>query len=160
MVQKKSKGGRKFLKLKINKPKEEKIFMDSISLKVPVTVKAILTEELRDRILSNIEKNLNRAELELKQLDVDEKRNLEEQGSTPQAEASIRRFFSQEKQKRLNFQAQENHRREEIHRLAIGAEINQGTLERQVELKVGDDMNEILHVEVVVKDDKVIAIRG
>ena len=92
MVQKKSKGGRKFLKLKINKPKEEKIFMDSISLKVPVTVKAVLTEELRDRILSNIEKNLNRAELELKQLDVDEKRNLEEQGSTPQAEASIRRF--------------------------------------------------------------------
>ena len=60
----------------------------------------------------------------------------------------------------MNFQAQENHRREEIHRLAIGAEINQGTLERQVELKVGDDMNEILHVEVVVKDDKVIAIRG
>ena len=99
-------------------------------------------------------------ELELKQLDVDEKRNLDEQGKTPQAAASIQRFFAQEKQKRLNLQAQENHRREEIHRLAIGAEITQGTLERQVELHVGDDMREIMNVEVLIKDDKIIAIRG
>lgn len=155
---------RKFMKLKTgstkSKPIREVIQLDSISLKVPVTIKAILTEELRDRLLSNIEKSINRMELELKQLDVDEKRNLDEQGKTPQAAASIQRFFAQEKQKRLNLQAQENHRREEIHRLAIGAEITQGTLERQVELHVGDDMREIMNVEVLIKDDKIISIRG
>ena len=97
---------RKFMKLKTgskkSKPIREVIQLDSISLKVPVTIKAILTEELRDRLLSNIEKSINRMELELKQLDVDEKRNLDEQGKTPQAAASIQRFFAQEKQKRLN----------------------------------------------------------
>jgi len=36
----------------------------------------------------------------------------------------------------------------------------QGTLERQVELKVGDDMREVMNVEVLVEDDKVVAIRG
>ena len=42
----------------------------------------------------------------------------------------------------------------------IGAEIVQGTLERQVDVKVGDDMRELMNVEVLVEDDKIISIRG
>ena len=42
----------------------------------------------------------------------------------------------------------------------LGAEIVQGTLERQVEVHVGDDMREVMNVEVLVEDDKIISIRG
>ena len=47
-----------------------------------------------------------------------------------------------------------------MEKMVIGAEIVQGTLERQVEVHVGDDMREIMNVEVLVEDDKIIAIRG
>ncbi len=36
----------------------------------------------------------------------------------------------------------------------------QGTLERQVEAKVGDDMRELMNVEILVEDDKIVAIRS
>ena len=55
----------------------------------------------------------------------------------------------------------EAHRRKEtFEKLALGAEILQGTAERQVELKVGDNFREAMNVEILVEDDKIIAIRG
>ena len=48
--------------------------MDSISIKVPVTVKAKLTEKLRAKMLKEMEEGLSRAELELQQLGIQEKR--------------------------------------------------------------------------------------
>ena len=62
--------------------------MDSISIKVPVTVKAKLTEKLRAKMLKEMEEGLSRAELELQQLGIQEKRVMQEaeQGElTPQA---------------------------------------------------------------------------
>lgn len=41
--------------------------MDSISLKVPVTVKAKLTEKLRTKMRKEMEEGVSRAELELQQ---------------------------------------------------------------------------------------------
>ena len=49
---------------------------------------------------------------------------------------------------------------EELEKFAEGAEIIQGTIERQVEAKVGDDMRELMNVEILVEDDKIIAIRS
>ena len=42
----------------------------------------------------------------------------------------------------------------------LGAEIVQGQSERFVELKVGDNIRDQFNVEVVVEDDKIIAIRS
>ena len=66
--------------------------MDSISIKVPVTVKAKLTEKLRAKMLKEMEEGLSRAELELQQLGIQEKRVMQEaeQGElTPQAIQNI-----------------------------------------------------------------------
>ncbi len=45
-------------------------------------------------------------------------------------------------------------------KLTTGAEIIQGTMERRVEVKVGDNFREIMNVGVLIEDDKVIAIRA
>ena len=74
--------------------------------------------------------------------------------------AAIQQQFGQLQQKRLQYRQETMSKREELDGLAIGAEIVQGTLERQVEVKVGDDMRELMNVEVLVEDDKIIAIRG
>ena len=143
--------------------------MDSISLKVPVTIKAKLTEKLKTKILTELEEGIKRAELELQQLDIQEKRVMQEnQPANPEQPTmeevqrfqSIQAHFGHERQKRLEFREESNAHKEKMEKMVIGAEIVQGTLEHQVEVHVGDDMREIMNVEVLVEDDKIIAIRG
>ena len=140
--------------------------MDSISLKMPVTVKAKLTEKLKTKLLKELDENLSRVELELQQIAIQEKRVLQEndvQEPTPEdinRLSAIRQHFAEERGKRMQFRAEATKRKEDLEKLAIGAEIVQGTLERQVDVHVGDDMRELMNVEVLVEDDKIIAIRG
>ena len=131
--------------------------MNSINMTVPVTVKAKLTEKLRARLVDEAVKVAEQMELELKQINIDMQRELDR---NPQHEPQIRNFFGNEigpRQARL----EEAHRRKEtFEKLALGAEIIQGTTNRQVELKVGDNLREAMNVEILVEDDKIIAIRG
>ena len=143
--------------------------MDTISLKMPVTVKAKVTEKLKEKMTKELAEGIQRAELELQQLDIQEKRVMQENGlanpqePTPQEIQrlnAIQQHFGQERQKRAEYRAQAFAQKEQTEKLKIGSEIVQGTLERQVEVKVGDDMRELMNVEVLVEDDKIIAIRG
>ncbi len=131
--------------------------MNSISIKVPVTIKAKLTEKLKERLIGDFTKTAEQMNLEIKQIEIDRQRELD---NNPQHEARIQQFFGNEINQRRQRIAEANMRKENIEKLAIGAEIIQGTLERQVELKVGDNMREIMNVEVLIEDDKIIAIRG
>ena len=131
--------------------------MDSIYIKVPVTIKAKLTEKLKERLIHDFTKTVEQLELEIKQIGIDHQRELD---ANPQQAARINQFFGNETAQRRQRIAEANVRKETVQKLAIGAEITQGTLERQVELKVGDNMREIMNVEVLIEDDKIIAIRG
>lgn len=131
--------------------------MDSIFIKVPVTIKAKLTEKLKDRLIKDFTKTAEQMELEIKQIGLDRERELK---NNPENAGRIQQFFGNEIAQRRQRIAEANFRKENIEKLSIGAEITQGTLERQVELKVGDNMREIMNVEVLIEDDKIIAIRG
>ena len=140
--------------------------MDSISLKVPVTVKAKLTEKLKTRLLNELAEGIKRAELEIQQIGIQEKRAIEENQPNmntlegQQKMQAIQQYFGRERQKRLEYRADALARQEETEKLVLGAEIVQGTLERQVDVHIGDDMRELMNVEVLVEDDKIIAIRS
>ncbi len=140
--------------------------MDHISLKMPVNIKAKLTEKLKAKMIEELQNNIQRAELEVQQFNIQEKRVIEENHPDEstmegmQMLRSIQQHFGTERQKRLDFCAQASARIEELQKLAIGAEILQGTVERQVEVHVGDNMRELMNVEVLVEDDKIIAIRS
>ncbi|MBR1806392.1 MAG: 16S rRNA processing protein RimM [Selenomonadaceae bacterium] len=131
--------------------------MNSIIVTAPATVKAKLTEKLRAHLIDEAVKVGEQLELEIKQINLDMQRELDR---SPEHEDQIRNFFGNElapRQARL----EEAHRRKEtFEKLATGAEIMQGTIERQVELKVGDNLREAMNVEILVEDDKIIAIRG
>lgn len=131
--------------------------MEKISIKVPVTIKAKLTEKLKARMLDEFTKISEQMELEIKQVNIDRQREL---NSHPEQGEQIVRFFANEVHRRQQQREDALNRKETIEKLAIGAEITQGTLERQVDLKVGDNLREIMNVEVLVEDDKIIAIRG
>ena len=111
--------------------------MDSIQVKVPCTVKAKLTEKLKKRIIDELEDSLQKVDLELQQMGIEEKRIVSEaaQQDIQRAQAA-RQHFAIERQKRMDFKEQAQAKLEETKKLAIGAEIVQGTLERTAELKV------------------------
>ena len=131
--------------------------MNKITMTVPVTVKAKLTERLRARLIDEAVKVAEQMELELKQINIDMQRELEK---NPEHERQIRNFFSGEMAPRQGRLDEAHHRKETFEKLALGAEIVQGTTERQVELKVGDNLREAMNVEILVEDDKIIAIRS
>jgi len=112
--------------------------------------------------MKEMEEGLSRAELELQQLSIQEKRVMQEaeQGElTPQAIQHIN-TIRQERQRRMDYVEETRAHQEELQKFAEGAEIVQGTLERLVKAKVGDDMRELMNVEILVEDDKIVAIRS
>lgn len=135
--------------------------MDSISIKIPVTIKAKLTEKLKKRIVDEITQNIEQADLELKQIDLEEQKVIKEEGANNlQQLQAIRQHFGMERQKRADFKEESEKHLADVNKLALGAEIVQGQLERITEIKIGDDIRELMNVEVLVEDDKVIAIRS
>lgn len=132
--------------------------MNSIIVKVPVVVKAKVTEKLKTRMIDEFTKMAEQMDLEIKQINLDRQREL---NNNPSEHAGqINRFFDNEVGMRQQRRAEALGRKETLEKLALGAEIVQGNLERQIELKVGDDFREAMNVEVVIEDDKVVAIRG
>ena len=63
-------------------------------------------------------------------------------------------------EQREAFKAESEQKLADIKKLALGAEILTGQLERQVEIKVGDDFQSMMNVEILLEDGKVIAIRS
>lgn len=135
--------------------------MDKILVKFPLTIKAKLTEKLKNSMLTEMNDGIKQAQLEISQINIQQERALQQSGEGADEEkAMIMRHFGMERQKREEYIAQTQSRIEELEKLVLGAEIVQGQSERFVELKVGDNIRDQFNVEVVVEDDKIIAIRS
>lgn len=135
--------------------------MESMKLKCPVTIKAKVTADLKKNMLENIQTNLKNVELDLQQMEIQAKRAIEEQAQRDlQGVEPLRQHIEMERQKRLEFKQQMLSQEQEAEHLEIGAEIVQGTLEQIIEVKVGDDMKELMNTEILVEDGKIIAFRS
>ena len=139
--------------------------MDKVLVKFPLTIKAKLTEKLKKGLLDEMTSSINQAELEISQINIEEKRAVQQvtgndRNPDERTLAMIHQQFGIERQKRQDFVAHTKERKETLEKLVIGAEVVQGQTERFVELKVGDNIRDQFNVEVVVEDDKIIAIRS
>ncbi|MCR5833401.1 MAG: YlqD family protein [Selenomonadaceae bacterium] len=131
--------------------------MNSITVNVPVNVKAKLTDKLRARLIQECVDVLSQLDLEMKQINITQDKELQR---VPDQEDEIRSFFGNEMNKREARRNEALRRKETLEKLADGAEILQGTTNRQVELKIGDNLRDAMSVEILVEDDKIVAIRG
>lgn len=134
--------------------------MDSMTLKCPVTIKAKVTEDLKKQLANEIQNNIKKTDLELQQIEFQAKRIMAEQAKQDmQGLEAVRQQIDAETKKRLDFKNHLVDQLKESGQLEIGAEIVQGTLERIVEIKVGDEMPQIMNAEILVEDGKIIAFR-
>ena len=129
-----------------------------MTLRVPVTVKAKVTEDFKAKIIADLQSRLEMVEQDLQQIEFQAKRLLSEQAKIDaQGLVQIRQQIDAEQQKRLAFKEDVTAKLKEAQELTIGTEVPQGNLEQQITVKVGDDLNAMMGAEILLEDGKIIA---
>lgn len=131
-----------------------------LTIKRPVIVKVKVTNGFKNQMAAEIQESIKKLDSELQQLDFQIKRMVVElEKRNPQGIPAARQHVETEKQKRLQAKNKLTEQLKNIGLLAIGSEVVQGSLESITEVNIGDDWNDIMGVEVVVSDNKIIDIR-
>lgn len=134
--------------------------MDQITLRIPVTVKSKVTQELKDKILKETEQILADIDREMQNLEFQTQRMMSEQAKLDlQGLTSLRAQVEDQKQRLTNAKAKAHSDHDQAAQLEIGSEITQGQLEQTVTVKVGDDLNKLMGLEILLEDGKVAAFR-
>ena len=134
--------------------------MDEMTLHVPVNVKAVLTTALRSQLKLEMEDAIRNVELELQQLEFQAKRMIAEQQKTdPQLLPQLYNYLDSERSKRLEFKKVTEDKLERLEKLELGSEITNGTIDRSITVKLGDDLIKYMGAEILLEDGKIIAFR-
>lgn len=135
--------------------------MEEMKLRVPVAIKAVVTEDLKDRMVTDLEERLQAVEQDLNQIEFQAQRLMTEQAKLdPNGLAQIRAQIEEQKQRANSFKAEVTAKLNEVKELVLGAEIPQGQLEREITVKVGDNLNDQMAAEIILEDGVVKAFRG
>lgn len=141
--------------------------MESIKLKRPVAIKAIVTEVFKAEAAKELQQGLQNLDLGLQQLEFQGKRALSEidkDAQVPNKEEVKENLQMQVEQQRNQLLSQKNEllqRLNFIAQLELNSEFMQATVDNYVDVKVGDNLYEKLsNTEVIIKDGVIIEIRG
>jgi len=141
--------------------------VESIKLKRPVAVKAIVTEKFKTEATKEIQQALQNFDLGLQQLEFQGKRamtDLDKNPDIPNKDQARQNLQGQIEQQRAQINSQKAEllqRLNMISQLEMDSEFLQATLDNFVEVKIGDNLYEKLsNTEVIVKDGVVVEIRG
>ena len=133
--------------------------MDKMFVRVPVAVKAKVTEDLKLKIIGDLQKTIKNMELDLEQFEFQAKKALHQAASDLSVLPALREQIEVERNKRVSAKAEAEAKLKRAEDLAIGAEIGHGTLERTVEITIGTNIDALMGAEIVTEDGKVIAFR-
>jgi len=130
-------------------------------LKRSVTVKVIVTEEFKNRLKDELSSTLRRVESVSQQLDFQLRRYVPEVAKTDIEQAGrLRREIEGERHRHEEMRSELESRIREVTGLDIGSQYEQGTVEGEVEISVGDNLIEKLTgTEILIKDGIVEEIK-
>lgn len=134
--------------------------MDKITINRPVVWKAVVTDQLRKDLGQELERAINRLDMEIQQLEFQAKRVLPDlERQNLKRAMDMRQQIEDEKQKRRQARERLAEQMQDVANLETGEEIARGTLEGLAEVSVGDDLTRILYAEIVTKDGIVVELR-
>lgn len=133
-----------------------------ITVKIPIKVKMILTEDSRKKLEEEFSTRKKRYEVELEQLHFQSKKLLmEAQRRGMEAQEIVQQRMNKEESSRrkkitdLDFQIQQ------LSQVPNGSEVLYTTVESEVEVKIGDEWDKIMNqVEIILLDGVIHEIRG
>lgn len=131
----------------------------SIQLIRPVTIKALVTDDLKARLRADMQEAIKVLDEETARLESEVKR-AQLMGNIPaQQLMQLNQVIAQEKAKRADRKAQLEEEIQAVAALPLGSEIVQGQSQSLTTVAVGDDLEAALAVEIVVRDGKITEIR-
>ena len=130
-------------------------------LKRQILLKALVTDRLKAELIQTVQEAIQRVDEEQNELDRQSSRLMLELQRTDMSRAmAFRQQLQAEKRKREDVKAALQEQLKEYEALEMGSEFDRGTLEGEVEVKVGDNIQEKLgQAEILVKDDVIQEIR-
>ena len=135
--------------------------MDKMVVKVPVTIKAKVTESLKAKLVSSLKDSVQQASIGMEQFEFDVKRAINEQSNVNEAGLdALQQDIAVEREKRLAAKKDVEDQLKRAEKLEIGSEIGHGQIERSVEVEIGSDLEELMGAEIVVEDGKIVAFRA
>jgi acyl carrier protein len=139
--------------------------VDSIQLLRQIAVKAIVTENFKNQIGSEIRRNLEQLDAELQQLEFKTKRSIadieKKFGVTlpPESKAQVETMKNQLESERTRLTQLKNEMQEQSKNLAelvIDSVVTQFTVENLVEVKVGENIFQRLEGGAIIVKDGII----
>ena len=131
--------------------------MDKMFVRVPVAVKAKVTEDLKMKIIGDVQDTIKKMDLE--HFEFQAKKALAQAAGDLSVLPALRSQIDAERSKRQAAKAEAEARLKRAEALEIGAEIGHGTLERTVEIGIGTDLDALARAEILTEDGKIIAFR-
>lgn len=130
-------------------------------LKRQVLLKAVVTDRLKEELIQSVDDAIARVVEEQEELDRQSRRLMLELQRTDMNRAmAFRQQLEAEKRKRDDLKAALQEQRQAYEALELGTEFERGTLESDVEVKVGDNIQAKLgQAEILVEDDIIKEIR-
>jgi len=132
-----------------------------LTIRQPVTVKMILTEETKQNWLAELRRLINGTIAELEELEFRSKQLLRE--AEKQGDAAVKATEEQievERMQRVQRREQLIAQLSQIQQMDLNAEVPNGTVETTVDVQIGDSWDAVLlGGEIVVKDGVVVEIR-
>lgn len=133
--------------------------MDKMLVRVPVAVKAKVTEDLKLKIIGDLQTTIKNMELDMEQFEFQAKKALNQAASDLSVLPALRAQIDAERNKRLAAKGEAEAKLKRAEALELGAEIGHGTLERTVEITVGTNLDALMGAEILTENGKVIAFR-
>lgn len=133
--------------------------MDKMFVRVPVAVKAKVTQDLKLKIIGDLQNTIKQMELDIDQFEFQAKKALHQAASDLSVLPALREQIDAERNKRMAAKNDAEAKLKRAEALEIGAEIGHGTLERTVEITIGTNLDALMGAEILTEDGKVIAFR-
>ena len=133
--------------------------MDKMIVRIPVALKAKVTENLKAKIIGDLERQIKAMESDLLQFEVQANKAMRQAAGDLSVLPALRAQIEEERSKRTEAKKAAQEQLERARNLVNGAEVGHGTLERTVEIEVGTDLESLMQQEIVLEDGKIIAFR-
>ena len=134
--------------------------MDKMLIRVPVAIKAKVTEDLKLKIIADLQETIKQIDMDLQQFEFAAKQAMQQAAGNLQALPALREQIEVERAKITEAKTDAEEKLKRAQELEIGAEIGHGTLERSVEVTIGTDLEALMGAEILTEDGKIIAFRG
>lgn len=133
--------------------------MEGITITRPVIIKVRVTDKYKKTVAAEIQEAITRLDMQIQHLDFQARRlGAELEKHNPQGIAAAK-HMEQERQRKLEARRKMVEKLKETGKMAVGAEVVYGQVESLVDLRLGDDWLNLMSVEVLIEDGRVIEIR-